>query len=134
MPERTLRAALISLAWKVVALLKKPLSRPIRIEVHEGNLTVLIAVNPNGQAENKQIPGRFLSDAEHRVWDAIHADEWLVGKEIAARVGKKYDDPRFKALLANLADRGVLDHDDDNDKGFRRAVPQLGTLDAIAVP
>lgn len=128
------QCVLQSVAYRVMAcMLKLKRKNPVKRRtstVTENGVAVTITVCAAGEAECQPYPGRWFSDAEALVWQAIKPGERLVGKEIAARCGKKYDDPRFKAMLMNLVDREIL-HNDDDGKGYARAIaPPPGAANA----
>lgn len=60
--------------------------------------------------------GRMLSEDEARVVAVFRRpDEWLVGKEIAARLGQSHN-TKLRYLLMNMEGRAVLLHEDG--KGY----------------
>jgi len=119
MPTVTLRCLITSVAWGLLAKLKAPVPGEVGVRVDRGDLAVTITVHPPGAPEAAdRVPGRMLSSTEQLVWQAIQPGEWLVGKEIAGRIGRDYD-VRLRYLLLNLEDRGVLAHEDG--KGYARA-------------
>lgn len=118
MSYKSLQYILTSIAWNILSRLRKPLQQAVSVEVNQDGVTVRVEINPTSLPVEK-LPGRFFSDAEARVWACLRPDEVLMGKEIAARLGYKYEDPKFKYLLQTLEAREVLAHEDG--KGYSRA-------------
>jgi len=98
-----------------------PLEAPLVVPAADEDHRVIITIKPaclSPDAPSERLPGRWLSDAEQLVWKCLGPDEWLVGKEIAARCGREHD-TKLRYLLMNLEDRGVLLHEDG--RGYARA-------------
>lgn len=138
--DSSIQCVIQSVAWKVLGGVLRVVKRMPRyqekrvsVTVHQSGVAVTLSIHPVDQLAAEPFPGRFLSDAELHVWRTLERGQWLVGKEIASQCGKRYDDPRFKWMLMNLADRGVLEHDDDGGKGYRRAIaPPPGAASAAS--
>ena len=92
------------------------------VKVEDGFLQVKIRIAPvsapsRTHTETDDSGGSFFSLPESALVNAIGPTACLVGKKIAAICGQVYD-TRVKILLANLIDRGVLEHD-AGGQGYR---------------
>lgn len=66
----------------------------------------------------EELPGRWLSPTETRIWDVLGAGGPLYGKQIARRIGVVYG-AVLKIILENLVEREVLRH--KRGQGYSRA-------------
>lgn len=84
------------------------LDRPITARCRDRARTSIVTIGPRGaQVEpDSELSGHFFSPLESAVWVALK-DSPLLGKQIAAALGRKYD-PELKYLLSNLEERGVI--------------------------
>lgn len=51
---------------------------------------------------------QWLSPLEAKIMDALSAGGWMASDRIAEKIGERFGDG-FKAILTNLADRGLLE-------------------------
>lgn len=116
--------SLNSTAWKIlgtVLKVRRLIGKRHTMHVHEQGMGVTITVCPAGQQESVPLPGKWLSPTGLLIWRAFSGPgEWLVGKEIAARIDRDHD-TKLRYLLLDMEERGVLLHEDG--KGYARATP-----------
>jgi hypothetical protein len=120
MTTHRLRHRLLSVAHTILGTVQRPPDEPVSVEVAEDGVRVSIRLHrcqDDPAPGRARIPGRHLSSAEALIWECLGADS-LQGKQVAVRIGMEYG-PRVKVLLANLVDRGVLNHEDGD--GYSRA-------------
>lgn len=113
MAART-RNKLKSLAFTALAEVPR-LKKSLTVQAKDREHLVVLLVQPVGSGPGRVgpppgVPGRFLSDAEAAVVNALSGSaERINGKQLAARVSREYD-TKFKHLLLNLEEREVIDH------------------------
>jgi hypothetical protein len=121
-----IRNKLKSLAFSALAEVRR-LRKAVTVQAHDREHQVTIVVQPVGTQAGQVgpppgVPGRFLSDSEAAVVNALGAAAGarLNGKQLAARCSREYD-TKFKHLLMNLEDREVIDHDPGDGYAIKAA-------------
>src|SRR4051794_6653008 len=93
--RRRLRSRLKSLAYAALAGLPDGFARPLAVAARDGRYRVDVAVTPGagpaGTATPIGMAGRYFSDVEAALVNALGPDGCLSGKQLAAKLGREYD-------------------------------------------
>jgi hypothetical protein len=95
-----------------------PCEEPVAARAALGGCEIRLVFQPKGGAAtaNGHPPGQFFSPLEALIYSTLGDGRSRIGKRLAAECHQRFG-AKFRTILANLIERGVLAHD---GQGYRR--------------
>lgn len=110
-----LRHTLASAAHQLLSQLRLRAREPVTVAIEDEFHRVEVTIGPaaGGSQIAVEFPGRFLSDIEKCIWDAVVSakrsrPEDPVKMSTIAKLALQSENSTFATILANLVARGVL--------------------------
>jgi hypothetical protein len=111
--NRSLKAKARAVAWELIAELNRPPAGRVQGVASDPDLgTVRVTVTPPGDPAPRHV-GLWMSPIETVITDKL-GPHTMTRIDLARRCGLPYD-PKFKTLVANLIDRGILRESEDEN-------------------